>query len=168
MHERPTRVDKVQKEPLFRSTYFRNWKTKTLFLIGVLIIFFALAAAGVKFFLDSSSAPVNTPGSKVQAPIEGGTPDLSASPPSASPTHTHHHHHVTPTHIATPTPTRTHTFRPSPTPTRTTRSPSPTPTTSSPTPTPTVTTTVTPTPTGTTSVTATPSVSAVQGTASGF
>lgn len=160
MHERPTRVDKVQKEPLFRSAYFRNWKTKTVFLIGVLIIFFAITAAGVKFFLDSSSAPVKPPpGGKIQAPVEGTSP---------SPTVHHRHHHVvTPAHIATPT-TPTYTFRPSPA--RTTWSPtpthttwSPTPTTSSPTPTP----TVTPTPTGTTSVTATPSVSAVSGTPTG-
>jgi hypothetical protein len=149
----------------FWETYMRH---KVWFSLMVLIVCFAVSAAGVKFFLDSSTAPVKAPpgvkGNILQGPSEGGTPSVSSPSPSA----THHHH-------ATPAPSRTtYTYHPTPTPTRTTYhpTPTPTPTTSSATPTPTPTPTVTPTPTTTGTSGATPpgapSVPAVQGNTPGW
>lgn len=149
--------------------YMRNWKTKLFFSIGVVIIFAALSAATVKFFLDSAVAPVKAPGNAKQnttpVPLENGS-TLPATTPAA-PSPSAHHHHTAPAHTYTPAPTRTYTFRPTPKPTPT-RTPTPTPTpTVTPTPTATSTDTVTPTPTGT-STDATPPVPAVPGSTPGF
>ena len=142
--------------------YMRNWKTKLAFSIMVVIIFFAATAAGVKFFLDSASAPVKAPGTKPGASTERLSGPVEGHTPSPSPVR-HHHATPTPTHVyVAPTPTRTHTFHPKPTHT-------PTPP-ASPTPTVTSTVTVTPTPTDPPSGTPsdTPSVPAVSGSPAGL